>query len=118
MIEGLMPEDVCVCPGGFIYISWLKSMGAGDTICLMPLSSSPKIRTTRKINNQEMGGKTIFETAGLARLSCGSDEDSRRYKEPKEDCGAALLTGGYGGGLVGQQPGCVLCTSLAYQILN
>lgn len=121
MIEGLIPEDVCVCPGGFIYISWLKSMGAGDTICLMPLSSSPKIRTTRKINNQEAGGgggEPIFETAGLARLSCGTDEDSRRYKKPKEDCGAALLAGGYGGGLVGQQPGCVLCTSLAPQILN
>ena len=84
----------------------------------MPLSSAPKVSTTRKINNQEVRRKKIFETAALAGLSCGFDEGSRRYKEPKEDCGATLLAGGYGGGLVGQQPGCVLRTSLAHQILN
>jgi len=59
-----------------------------------------------------------LETAGLVGLSYGSDEDSSKYKEPKEDCGAALLVGGYRGGLVEQQPGCVLCTALTHQIFN
>lgn len=39
----------------------------------------------RKVNNQEVRGRNTFETAGAPGLSYGPDEDSKRYKEPKQD---------------------------------
>lgn len=52
-----MPEDACGCPGGFTKMRWLKTVGTGDITCSTPYSSSPKISTTRNINNQEVRGK-------------------------------------------------------------